>query len=895
MPLAPGARLGPYEIQSPIGAGGMGEVYKARDTRLDRTVAIKISKEAFSERFEREARAVAALNHPNICQLYDVGPNYLVMEFVEGAPIASVDTTRKLLDIAVQIADGLAAAHSAGIIHRDLKPDNILITRDGRVKILDFGLAKTVTAETAPTDATRTVMLTDAGTTIGTIAYMSPEQARGNAALTAQSDQFSLGLVLYELATGQRAFPRGSAAETMTAIIREEAEPLPATVHPPLRWIVERLLAKEPADRYDSTLDLYRELRQVRERLSESTTASGVQAASTAQIPTGPQPWSKAWLLVAGIAIALVAAAVAWLLHPAGGVGGYRFTPMEVSWENPSAAVWSPDGKALAYPAGAPGDRHLFVRYLNSPTAVSLTRGADDWYPAGWSADGKRVFTRGKNPQGTKPRFALFSVPVFGGEPQLIMTTDSLYPSVSPDGKALVAVRYEQGKLTVYTGSPLGSEMKRYTPAPFETNTSFNSPHAEFSPDGRWITLVLDALGGRQAWRLPYPAGQGAPQRILKGMPSQGQTPRWSWFPDGRNAVLSLLDERGNGGQGNHLWLASIHSGVRRKMTTGTAAESEFQPAISPDGKKILFVQSRADYMIISASLSDATVERVISSELATGMPAWALHLEKFVYTSEGSGSPSIWMRGEGWDRPIVTVDSFPPGTTNGFATPALSPGADRLVYTRFTQDQQFENWISSVSGGPPVRLTTTKGIVERGGSWSPDGGRIAYWQVNNAVASLMVVKTTGEAAPVPLRENVGNPLPDWSPDGQWIKFMDRPENGGWSLISPDGKTVRSYGEPTAVQMTFSADSKRLYGIRVDPDRRTLFSIDIATKEEKTIGEIGKDFTPASYSNPGIRLSLSPDGKRILYPAIRRSSSLWMLEGFDQPSWLDQLREVMPR
>src|SRR5438477_3674094 len=198
MSLAPGARRGPYEILDPIGAGGMGEVYKARDTRLDRIVAIKLSKEAFSERFEREARAVAALNHPNICQLYDVGPDYLVMEFVEGAPIASVDTARKLLDIAVQIADGLAAAHAAGIIHRDLKPDNILITREGRVKILDFGLAK----RAGLLAASDTLMSgsTAPGTVLGTIGYMSPEQAQG-LPLDVRSDQFSFGVILYQIAS----------------------------------------------------------------------------------------------------------------------------------------------------------------------------------------------------------------------------------------------------------------------------------------------------------------------------------------------------------------------------------------------------------------------------------------------------------------------------------------------------------------------------------------------------------------------------------------------------------------------------------------------------------------------------------------------------------------------
>jgi len=185
--------LGPYEIVLPVGAGDMGEVYRARDTRLDRTVAIKVSHDQFTERFQREAHAIAALNHPNICQLYDVGPNYLVMEFVEGSPVAPVDNVRKLLDMAVQIADGLTAAHGADIVHRDLKPGNILVTRDGRVKILDFGLAKTATAARAAADATETVV-TDPGTTVGTVDYMSPEQARGDPNLTPVLAYFAPGL-----------------------------------------------------------------------------------------------------------------------------------------------------------------------------------------------------------------------------------------------------------------------------------------------------------------------------------------------------------------------------------------------------------------------------------------------------------------------------------------------------------------------------------------------------------------------------------------------------------------------------------------------------------------------------------------------------------------------------
>src|SRR6185437_7230735 len=398
------------------------------------------------------------------------------------------------------------------------------------------------------------------------------------------------------------------------------------------------------------------------------------------------------------------------------------------------------------------------------------------------------------------------------------------------------------------------------------TATWSNTPVAQFSPDSRSITLVIDALNGREMWKLPYPAGRKAPERIFSGA-SNSTFSGWSWFPGGRHAIWAF---------GGHLWLSGVRWDARQPVTSGISSESQSQPALSPDGKQLLFRQSKTDYMIVSASLADASVERVISSEMATGMPAWALHRKAFVYASDRSGSYAIWMRDEDGDRPVVTAAAFPPGTKSSFVLPALSPQADRVLYTRGNggSDDQF-NWISSLSGGPPVRLTNAKDVIERGGSWSPDGGHVAYWQFRNGFVSMMLVKTTGEATPVALYEKAALPLPEWSPDGQWIKFMDgRSPNAGWTLSSPDGKTLRTFGEPSTIEMAFSADSKRLYGIRVEADRRTLFSLDIATKEVKTIGEISKDFTPASYSNPGVRLSLSPDGKSILYPATRRTTSL---------------------
>jgi TolB-like protein/Tfp pilus assembly protein PilF len=336
--------LGPYEILASLGAGGMGEVYRARDTRLGRDVAVKVLPEGVSNdphalaRFEGEARAIAALSHPNILALYDVGEasgvHFAVSELLEGETLRDVISRgalpiRGALEISEQIARGLAAAHEKGLVHRDVKPENVFITKDGDAKLLDFGLARREThlSDSADTHAATDVVLTQEGAIVGTVAYMSPEQASGRP-VDFHSDQFSLGIVLYEMLAGLRPFRRNTAAETLTAIIREEPEPLDtgaSSASVPVRLIVERCLSKEPKGRYESTRDLARDLGTWRERIVTGT--AGAPAPETGTLPE-PAPARRKWRLagVATFAVAVLVGAGVLLLprlrSPAPATGG---------------------------------------------------------------------------------------------------------------------------------------------------------------------------------------------------------------------------------------------------------------------------------------------------------------------------------------------------------------------------------------------------------------------------------------------------------------------------------------------------------------------------------------------------------------------------------------------
>jgi serine/threonine protein kinase/Tol biopolymer transport system component len=487
-PLAPGTELGPYRIEKLIGTGGMGRVYRARDARLNRTVAIKISKQGFGERFEREARAVAALNHPHICQLYDVGPNYLVMEFVEGAPLKGPLPLAKAVAYAGEILDALDAAHRKGVVHRDLKPANLLVSKQG-VKLLDFGLAKQVPP--VGTEATVTKGLTVAGSILGTVQYMSPEQLQGKP-VDARSDLFSFGCVLYELLTGTRAFEGENPASVIAAVL--ERDPVPLAISPPLDRVVERCLAKDPDRRFQTAIDL--------------KTALDWAVEQTPELRKSAQRW---WIgVTTAAALALGLGLGAWMvsrpghrppaeerpLHfqitpPKGGASYFsRFPSLSVSpdgrfatysasvngrhglWLHPldgspdrllvdlvddmPLPFWSPDAKSMGWLA----DHKVWRTDLSGGTPVALCNtGAATTSAPVWTADGRILYgTRG----------GLMQIPESGGAPNPLTKADTSLgefshtaPQLLPDGLLLYFARNAKTENSAIYVTPLSNPSKR--------------------------------------------------------------------------------------------------------------------------------------------------------------------------------------------------------------------------------------------------------------------------------------------------------------------------------------------------------------------------------------------------------------------------------------------------
>src|SRR5262245_23539083 len=523
MPLAPATRLGAYEVLSPLGAGGMGEVYRARDTRLGRDAALKVLPPDLAAnrdrlaRFEREARAASALNHPNIVTIYEIGSAasiaYIAMELVQGTTLRDLIAQgplafKRTLALAAQIAEGLARAHEAGIVHRDLKPENLMVTREGLVKILDFGLAKLV-ASAGPEVSQLSTMATptEPGVVLGTVGYMSPEQAAGRSADFA-TDQFALGSILYEMVTGRRAFARGSAAETMAAIIREEPEPfdrLAPQTPVALRWIIERCLAKDPHERYASTRDLARDLAQRRDHTSEVS-----HEASLAQGRRSPS-----WLRRVATATLIVVTALALLIGLSGrkvpALRTLRFSvplPAGVSSQRPVAVI-SPDGTRLAIEASREGRRRIFLRALNSDQTVEV-EGTLDAAATSWSPDSRFLafYSGGK----------LKRVAIAGGPP-VDLCTAALSAAVgwSRDGTILFPQRRDTAGL-LRVSDQGGQSIRVTSVAPSEDNHFWPS----FLPDGRrFLYLVNRAPSSDLARELRLGSLDSSERRVVARLDSR--------------------------------------------------------------------------------------------------------------------------------------------------------------------------------------------------------------------------------------------------------------------------------------------------------------------------------------------------------------------------------------
>jgi eukaryotic-like serine/threonine-protein kinase len=893
LPLSAGTRLGPYEVVAPLGAGGMGEVYRARDTRLGRDVAVKVLPAPmagdieFRERFEFEAHAVARLRHPNILALHDIGEadglRFIVTELVEGEPLRGPVPLRKLLDIAAQIAAGLAAAHEAGVVHRDVKPDNLLMTRDGRVTILDFGLAREQPlAEDGP-GVTRAV--TSAGTVLGTVAYMSPEQARG-ALADARSDQFSFGLVLYELASGRQAFARDSAVQTLTAIIEADPDLTPlATLPVQLRWIIERCLAKDPADRYASTADLYRELRQLRDRQSEIG-RSGTQ--DIVAPPTRRRQFWPALAVIAGVA----AGAFTWgRRDSATAIDAYRFVPFAVDAGVQSMPAWSPDGQSLAFSGEVDGYYQIFTRRLDQSTASQVTSLAGDCIYPTWDAGGTRVFFQLSQSAGQSlgaNSSEVWMVSAAGGAPERLITSTAAF-AVAPDGSSLVflarpSANVEDGTYVLRAFDLQNRSTRELIPVPLKYDRNYNptSRGLEFAPDGKSLALLKP--GGDELVVLTNPlSAPGGVPRTVRFAPAEGGVVslyEFDWMPDSRHVVLVLRDPRGGD---QSLWMGDAKRGTLARITA--SSHWEMMPAASPDGARLAFSSTPLDWDIIEIDLASGASRPLIASARYDGWGDWMPDGSGLVFSTQRTGRFEIWQQTfrDGVARMVVTPDAFPGEPSLFLVQGAISPDGRSLAYVRFAPSGT-RVYLTALAGSRPVQLTSEAviGGVDDGPMWSPDG----RWILFRRGSQLLKALASGGTAPsVVNREIVDSSMKSegaaqWLPDGRTVIYSAA---DGLRQMPVDGGPSRLIVREQPMLWDVSPDGRMIYAI-LERDKRMmdLVTIDMATGALRTLQSLGRrPLTPdhAGYYDTVRALRVSPDGKRLMYARLNPTADIWILEG----------------
>jgi Tol biopolymer transport system component/tRNA A-37 threonylcarbamoyl transferase component Bud32 len=764
MPLSSGDKLGPYEILSRIGAGGMGEVWKARDTRLDRIVALKTSSAKFSDRFEREARAVAALNHPHICQLYDVGPDYLVMEYVEGAEIKGPLPLDQALALAIQLAGALEAAHSKGITHRDLKPANILTTKSG-IKVLDFGLAKIEQAKAvAASDETVTRALTQEGTIVGTLQYMAPEQLQGKTT-DVRADIFSFGCVLYETLTGKRAFDGANTASVIAAIMQREAPSVAELAPATLDWTLRRCLEKDPEERWQTAHDLKAELVWI--------------AGGTTEIlrQTQARPASK-WIWGAAVLVGAAIAAIAvWMLKPVPApIKPVSRTVIALGPDehlsnlNDLAVAISPDGAYVVYVATrGSGRAQLFLRRLDALKAEPIA-GTEDAFSPFFSPDSQWIafFAGGK----------LKKVAIGGG------AAVTLYDAITTLGA------------TSGTWGPNNTIL-------FERSGGF---FLEVSSSGEALRKVT-ATAKHPVWRWPeFLPGGGAAVFA-------GGTAALSFANDASIAAVALS------GAGTEKDLVAGGTAPRLAATGDLIyAQNGTLMAVPFDSKRLALAGSPTPVLEGVRTSTFGAVQYGLSASGTLVYVAGGL---------QGSFSRLVWVNREGKEQPIaapahdysyprlspdgqrIAVSMAPNdiwlydigrdalsratfgGTFN--VVPLWSPDGKRFAFQSNREGTSSLFWQPADGSGAAERLTKSQGIGVPT-SFSPDGQTIAFAQFHPGTTGFDIWTVgLGDRKERPFLETQYNETsPRFSPDGHWLAYASD-ESGRWEVYvqpfpGPGGK-----------------------------------------------------------------------------------------------------------
>jgi serine/threonine protein kinase len=789
-----------FSILTPLGAGGMGEVYRATDTRLEREVAIKVLPAALAgdperlRRFAQEARVVGQLSHPNILALYDIGTHdggpYLVTELLDGETLrdrlkAGALPVRKAIELAVGIANGLAAAHAKGIIHRDLKPGNVLVTTDGVVKILDFGLAKLTHPSTeTPTAAAAATAQGDtaSGFVLGTVGYMAPEQIRG-LPVDQRADIFALGCVLYEMLAGHQAFKGETPADVMSAILSKDPPPLtgPGTDVPAaLRGIVGRCLEKRPEDRFSSAHDLALALEAV-SGAGELTSARPTRWRGTV--------WSRGRrVMAAGAGVAAVAIlAVAALMWPRR-LANDHMTALNFQLLStfPGSHRWptfSPDGSMIAFVSDADGSPQLWVKNLAGGDPIRITSGNLNPSHPSWSPRNDQIIFGGGESLETH---GIWSVPPLGGTPRRIGEF-GFAPSFSADGSRIA---FQRNIMGIFLCGTDGSGAQKVTGMPSDLICAFDDGPV-FSLDGKQVAVYPALPGFGDLWSTPVAGGKA---HQLTFDDCGGGHPVWT--PDGQAIVFSSA----RGGSRN-LWRIAATGGAPQPVTTGAGDDDE--PAISRDGTKLLYTNVRYGYALMSLDVATGQSRQILEQRTPITFPSFSPAGDVLAFSSGGFGKGHVFLvasDGTGMQQ-IVSA----PGEAE--VMPEWSSDGESVYFIRDGPKPGFSK-VARAGGASAEIAAWLHGESVGLFHFAPDGRRVAYCGSKDGGPEAAVVRDVASGAGSTLAQVLQHPR--WSHDGRFLVGNTVAENSIF-ICPPTGESCTAAGSARGVYPFWSQDDSRVY------------------------------------------------------------------------------------